>query len=150
MHLLWLKNLSGGHIREVVWHSISVDDGRTWSKPGQIAAPGGNPYGLQVAVDSAGALHVVFVSTNDKPHDFLYYVRWDRGDWSTPCVVDPDFPVAYAIPAIAADEDGRVHLVWNRGSRDVADWADATAVRSVLRSTPTANTIRQGRGIGAR
>jgi hypothetical protein len=52
--------------------------------------------------------------------------------------VDPDFPVAFdAVPAIAMDEDGRVHVVWNRGSKaEGADDSDAVAVRSVLQSRP--------------
>lgn len=135
IHLVWRRDILSGH--GSVWHSVSTDRGSTWSAPRQITNPGpGNPAGLSVAADAAGALHVAVVFTGDMPHDQLYYMHWKDTSWSPPCSVDPKFPVAHMIPAIAADDRGRIHLLWNRGVPRAGSELASVAVRSSLEHVP--------------
>ncbi|HEX5439045.1 MAG TPA: hypothetical protein VFW98_17970 [Gemmatimonadaceae bacterium] len=111
IHLTWLKNLSGGYRDEVVWHTLSTDEGRTWSTPRELRVAGSIPQESAVAADSIGGVHAVFIFTgHGGPR--LYYVRWHGMTASTPCVLDSGYNVLD--PAMATDERGQVQVIWNR------------------------------------
>src|SRR6185503_14849776 len=63
-----------------------------------------------IVADQAGSLHVVYSS-----EDYgIYYVKRANGAWSTPLRINDQNTVAAAIPSIAIDTNGRLHVVFQR------------------------------------
>lgn len=129
VHLLWLKNRSGGFTPEVIWHSLSDDGGRTWNDPVELVVPGARPpFGaLSVAADSTGGVHAValFEHTESR-HGRVYYAHWNRQGWSEFCPLEPDYEGFD--PVLATDHRGRLHVAWTRVSRPTGKSARMTAM----------------------
>ena len=112
IHVLWLKNLSGGWRPEVVWHTVSADTGQTWTPP--MSLPGvTNPRQLKVVAGGAGAVYAVLSGRRlSGGRNRLLFMRWTGSTWLVPCELDPGHGVAEC--DIRPDKKGRLHLFWNR------------------------------------
>jgi hypothetical protein len=131
IHLVWLKNKSGGPRPEVVWANHSDDRGHSWSTPQELAVPDALPYQLAVAADSAGGVHAVFIFMSHDGRDArLYYARWEGKQWTAPCALDPDYDAID--PTIAADGKGRLYVVWDRLQPSGAGARRSVAVYATL------------------
>jgi hypothetical protein len=71
--------------------------------------------GWKIAASPSGMLHVVWMDTRDKNQDNnyeIYYKRWNGALW------EPDTRLSFdtlnsAVPSVAADHYGNVHVVWS-------------------------------------
>ncbi|NLG27893.1 MAG: exo-alpha-sialidase [Chloroflexi bacterium] len=101
----------GGNLQLYVSVTDAADAclARSW-RTGVVAAAG-QVQNAAVAVDSEGALHVAYAARGQA----VYYIQSsDEGlSWSAPVAVSTARPdVASAMPEIAVDADGRIHVVW--------------------------------------
>lgn len=95
----------------------------SWSKPVQLFNTDGyTNYPLLVA-DSAGDVHLIFMSLNQRNRDVtvktngsLMYARMQKGIWSTPSdvLVTPGGGTVN-LPAMTLSADGYLHVVWQGG-----------------------------------
>jgi len=70
----------------------------------------GTSGGPDIAVDSAGHVHVVWF--DDTPGNYeILYSQWNGETWLLPVVVSNN-PTASEWPAVAVDSDGVIHVVW--------------------------------------
>ncbi len=101
-----------------VYYRGSADGGNTWSAAVNVASPSrenaAEDY-TQLAVDSAGTIHVVwteFQLPNAWPPLGVFYVHsTDRGmTWSPPYRLAGE---GYDQATIKASRDGIVHIIWN-------------------------------------
>ncbi|MDQ7843143.1 MAG: sialidase family protein [Armatimonadota bacterium] len=114
LHLAWTTYEPIGHIY------YSRFDGRRWSPPLKIS-PGNEYAGIPaLAVDPAGAPHVVWYGIRRQAppaatrHGSVYeilYSGWVGGRWSSPVVISPGLPDSIN-PALAADRSGTLHSAW--------------------------------------
>src|SRR4029078_9471909 len=63
-----------------------------------------------IVADAAGVLHIVY-SSGDYG---IYYVNNRGGAWSVPLRINDQNTVTDAIPSIAVDPNGRLHVVFQR------------------------------------
>lgn len=118
VHVAW-NGISGVQGRYDRW---STDGGRTWSKAAVLFVPlsgsvdiGGSTGPPGLAVDSAGAVHVVFAEGNR-----IWHSEWRDGRWSTPEYVPTGDdsgmpPVTEGIPTKVRDIE-QVALAISRGN----------------------------------
>jgi hypothetical protein len=82
VHLTWLQ--STGNDTATLRHSVSYDNGASWSTPdGYGGAPAARNE-LRTVVDACGALHAVFENWSDGGnHSHLEHIVW-AGGWQAP------------------------------------------------------------------
>lgn len=110
LHVVYVDIYHSPYVR----HTLSEDDGMTWSHPVVISVPaeGSIAINAQLAIDSNDVLHVVWSETiEDFPPSGVYYSRSsDLGQtWSQP------YPVAiggYSWGSVGVDATGNIHLFW--------------------------------------
>lgn len=83
-----------------------------WSVPTNLVERGRRASGKSVAVDSAGAVTVVF-STFDGSNWLLESVRLTEGSWSTPVTLSPP-GVNAATPRIAVGPHDELFVMWRQ------------------------------------
>jgi len=114
LHLAWTTYEPIGHIY------YSRFDGQRWSVPLKIS-PGNEYAGVPaIAVDPAGAPHVVWYGIRQQAppaatrHGSIYeilYTGFARSRWSSPIVISPGLPDSIN-PALAVDGSGTLHSAW--------------------------------------
>ncbi len=125
IHVVWTEfELPNGWPPTGVYYSHSIDGGKTWSNPIQIAGPGFDQ--ANVAAGSNGLVHVAW---NGMSGIQWRYDRWssDNGKaWSKAVVLKtPGLGGSEGPPQLAVDESGMVHLVTTDGNRVwYAFWKD--------------------------
>jgi hypothetical protein len=110
-----------GHVH-VAWYNASltdyglyyqVFDGTTWSEAQRVAAAW-SLYGPTIAVDGFDTVHLAWHDAryyNDGYGYEIFYRRFDGLDWS-PVERITVAPLNSANASVAADDSGKVHLVW--------------------------------------
>lgn len=103
-----------------VWYARSDDGGQTWSKKEEIATP---RFGASdIAVDSAGNVHLVYGRNIGYPDGRWYQWSRDGGDtWSEPALLFPQFEHASGDTGgygFATDSAGVLHMVNSFGGAD--------------------------------
>jgi len=109
IHVVWVDDTPGN---EEIYYKKSADGGATWSAAKRLTWSSGISLELAIAISLSKAIHVVW--EDDTPGHLEIYYKWssDGGaNWSTSKRLTwtsdaPDFP------AIAADLDNGVHVVW--------------------------------------
>jgi hypothetical protein len=92
-----------------------------WSTPINLSNTPSKSWIPAVTADSAGNVHVVWGEWLDKDDgdwgDAIFYTMWDGESWSEPndILITPNGTLA-DLPAIAADSQGRLHVVWEAQS----------------------------------
>ncbi len=87
-----------------------------WSTPVNLSNTPTKSWIPAMAADPFGNVHVVWGEWLDNDGDWgdaIYYTMWNGRAWSEPndILVSPQGAVA-DLPAIAADSQGRLHMVW--------------------------------------
>jgi hypothetical protein len=115
LHQTWQQGVSGvmfvlDDVNQGLYHRWSGDGGQTWSEPTKIAH--GWSY-LDVAVDSASQLHLVWQEQLPGESKDVCYASWNGLTWSTP------LPIARnqgdARPQVVVTEGNKVHVLWASG-----------------------------------
>lgn len=81
VHLVW----NGSRSDSGRYHRWSADGGETWTETVRILRVGGLSGSSQVAVDSAGTLHLITAGGKSP----AVYVQWNGGGWTPSEDVDP-------------------------------------------------------------
>jgi hypothetical protein len=82
LHLLWTQDTTGDLIPELVRHSISRDDGATWSPLPSLVPPVGFRDGRTI-IDACGTVHLVYEDWGGGGENgHIDYVRFERGRWT--------------------------------------------------------------------
>ena len=97
-----------------IFFSRSTDGARSWSVPGHVCTTNGISSDPDIAVESNGAIDVVWSDTTvgDKTPDIYFARSTDEGTtWSKPVDISKS-PGASLVPAIATAPDNSIHVVW--------------------------------------
>ena len=136
VHVAW-NGMAGVHNR---YHRWSSDGGRTWSAVSQVITGGGGSEGPpQLAVDSAGALHLL--TTSDSR---VWYDAWQDGSWAAPQYVPTGDeigipPVGTPIDSKMRDLEGAGMAI--RGNRLYAVFSDRRSEQGVTYVWYTTKTV---------
>ncbi|MBN1979699.1 MAG: hypothetical protein JW918_20070 [Anaerolineae bacterium] len=87
-----------------------------WSDPVNLSNTETKSWIPAIAADDFGNVHVLWGEWLDDDNDWgdaIYYTMWDGETWSVPndVLISPAGAVS-DLPAIAADSQGRLHVVW--------------------------------------
>ncbi len=103
VHCVW-HGISG--TESVIWYSFW--DGESWSIPENISSLDGYGAWADIAVDSLGSLHVVWM---DYGTEDIFYSCRDGTTWSSPVNIS-NLSGQSCAPRIAIDRDNNPHVVW--------------------------------------
>jgi len=113
LHVIWQTNEAEG-FGQGIYYTRSVDEGRTWAVPTQMAYKDPGEYGVtfpSIASVGESELHLIYV---DGPWHIGRYHRisQDGGEtWSEPVHVFADFEGINGYPIFLVDGNGGLHLV---------------------------------------
>ncbi len=133
VHVVW----NGARGVEGRFHRWSSDGGATWSPVQQIVARGTADGVPQLAVDSAGSLHLVTAYEGE-----IWHATWDGAQWSEPeCVSCSNVePRQRAADPAAIVADGNVlHVAYSVGHRQL--WHTSAQLRSPHLTLPPAQRV---------
>jgi hypothetical protein len=111
----WYGDGPGGH---GVYLSRSISGGAQFETPRRVNDPGIAAYNPSLAIDSAGHIYIVWVDKRDGdgPYWNIYLAKSTDGGvtFGSDIRVDDagDDPSGQTWPAVAADDSGRVYVVW--------------------------------------
>ncbi len=88
LHVVWGKNLRGGIVPDVIWHSQSKDGGTTWATPLQVHSLSGSLVRLDLEASPSGVVLLAAVLNREKGEVSLVSHFWDGSEWSDPDLVD--------------------------------------------------------------
>jgi hypothetical protein len=119
VHLVSVQQLLGEGKREVIWHSLSTDGGKTWSEPAEIRPPVGAFFlrNTHLVRTADGALHLAFAALYGRdggdPVWVAYHARWEHGRWGPISRLLPQAPQT-GIPwfDLEVDHAGGLHVLW--------------------------------------
>ncbi len=103
VHVLWSDNTGG---TADIYYARRALDG-TWSSPWNISTSPVNSSVPQLAAETSGVLHAVWVEGTD----IYYRQRSAGGSWATPYNVSNSASTSTA-PRVAVDAGGAAHVVW--------------------------------------
>ena len=108
--LLLVALLPGGH-------TVSAQGGG-WSTPLDISNTPGESRYQEIAADPWGNVHAVWSEDEDGEGwgESIYYAMWDGQTWTKPVDIFYTPPTGH-IPAIAADREGYLHLIWDANNQ---------------------------------
>lgn len=95
-------------------------DGRSWSKPDQLAKGPFWSGGAAMVVESDGTIHVAWLSPTTKGggEDLIYYSRFIENEWQDPVLIGEIGASAGSTgkesPSISVDGNGLVYVFWRR------------------------------------
>jgi hypothetical protein len=118
IHVVW-SDTSEGEASPDVWHSGSMDGGKTWSKPANISNTPGVSSDPAVAVGHDGAVFVCWCDTSEgaaSPDIWATHSTDGGKSWAKPANVS-NTPGVSANPDIAVDGKGNVYLTWSDTSQ---------------------------------
>jgi hypothetical protein len=133
-HVLFPYDVPGQSsvLADQIWHSVSHDEGQTWSDPRPIT-PNDEDYAgnLDVEVDQSGSLHTVYYEGpffSERTSTRVRHAVWNGSDWQQ----QPDLS-QYEIMidgsaglALTVDPSGCLHAVWDEVVSREEDSLDRT------------------------
>src|SRR3989338_7857023 len=92
-----------------------------WSDSRQISDGLNTAIVPSVTTDANGYLHAVWMEIDPAIEDWwngienpgIYYSKWNGDIWSTPVKISNNTAKSAAMPAIAADSNNNLHVVWD-------------------------------------
>lgn len=144
VHLLWRKHLRGDlFFADAIWHAVSTNGGRTWTKPDSAPTPHRQRHkivSVRAAADPRGEVHLVFSAYPEVAGigtSQVYHTQWSGGVWSEPEKLDTG-PSIVGFD-LEVDKQGRPHLLWgfqrNRAFEPIPRLFLSYAARSPCRSS---------------
>jgi len=114
-HVLWIQSDDSTPRHTFIVHRY-VDAYGKWSEPSTVSPKTAFCGEMAAAVDRRNGLHVVWKMTFDsgKPYDMFYAYRQAGREWSPFQRILDGSEVTMRNPAIAADPDNFVHVVWEQ------------------------------------
>ncbi|MFC2155425.1 IPT/TIG domain-containing protein [Acidobacteriota bacterium] len=111
INLVWNDDTPGN--AEILF-SRSTNSGTTWSWPLNISGNSGVSWTPDIAMDSAGNIHVVWVDSSSGVYEIYFSRSTDNGaTWSTAVNISNSANSAKSRnPRIAVDSAGDIHVVW--------------------------------------
>jgi hypothetical protein len=110
LHVVWHDNTAGNN---EVYYRRSTNGGTSWGSVKRLTWNSGNSQGVSIAVDAGDAIHVVWYDATPGRFQVYYRKSPDTGiTWGATRQLADTTGVSYT-PAIAADPDGTLHIVWS-------------------------------------
>lgn len=107
-----MKHIDGSAVTSALLHDSLITTGKGWSYPSNVshnATPSDYP---SVALDSAGAIHVVWLDENSGHKVILYTTNSPAGNWSMPVAL-PILPNRRVYdPLILINSKNQVYVLW--------------------------------------
>lgn len=129
-----------------------------WSDPKTISSGAGNTIMPSITTDSKGYLHAVWMELTPGDENFwsgienpgIFYSKWNGDAWSTPLKISQNTNKWAGLPAIAADSQNRIHVVWDEATDDRngqiiysmydgASWSTPATISTTTNGTKKAN-----------
>jgi hypothetical protein len=108
LHAAWRSAGSGAH----VYYAMRNASSGAWSAPVDVDLAGSAAGAPALAIDGAGAVHIVWPDSRDGGRALFTRTRSAGGSWSTAArITNPDH--AADEPSLTSDESGALHLVWH-------------------------------------
>ena len=144
--VVWCDTTSGSDSPDI-FAVHSADNGKTWSKPGNVSNTPGKSAEPAVAIAPDGTVHVVWADTSagEKHPDVWHSMSTDKGaTWSKASNISST-PGKSAEPAVACGPKGEVYVTWadttsGEGSPDVYFTASSDAGKTWSKPTDVSNT----------
>ena len=95
-----------------IYHSISYDNGNSWTTAFEITNIGRNP---SIAIDNQNILHLVYKYGGTSAYDIVHQT-FNNKTWSGINTVYHDGNTTVSRPVIAIDTENNLHCVWQRAS----------------------------------
>jgi len=109
LHVIWYDFTPGNW---EIYYKKSTDGGASWAKSRRLTSNSGTSAVPDMAVDSSGNLHVVWVDLTPGNAEIYYKKSTDGGaSWTTSKRLTWTSGNSYA-PAVAAGPSGNLHVVW--------------------------------------
>jgi len=118
IHVVWYDNTPGN---AEIYYKKSTDGSATWQATKRLTWNSGTSAYPAIAADSSGNIHVVWYDYTPGNAEIYYKKSTDGGiSWTTKRLT---YNSGYsAIPAIATDSSGNIHVVWHDntpGNREI-------------------------------
>ena len=110
IHVVWHNDVSGNL---EVFYKRSLDGGSSWTSLTRLTWNPGNSLYPDITAVSGGLVHVVWIDRTPGDWELFYKRSTDNGNtWSALQRLTWTGTVGW-YPAISADTNGKVHIVWN-------------------------------------
>jgi len=118
LHMVWSDIRDGG--RPELYYKMK--DSTSWQPDRRLTFTPGSSDSASIVVDDSQHVHVVWVdSTTGLSRSQLFYMVKRDTQWSVPLQLTDALQGRRRNPVIAADHNGRLHVVWS-DSRDGQQW----------------------------
>ncbi|MFC1926656.1 hypothetical protein ACFLWV_02770 [Chloroflexota bacterium] len=111
VHLAWHDYGSGNY--EIMY--TSLPEGGSWTTPHNISSNSGSSGVASLAIDSNDKIHLVWNDSSSGTWEILYATKPVDGAWTKAINVSSTEGDS-AVPVIAIDVEGNVHLAWQEDS----------------------------------
>lgn len=130
LHYLFVGLHGPGNVPMGVFLTSSTDRGRTFTEPRQVL--GGNAFGVRLAIDDGGRMHLVWLQAHREPplgglppgdNPIMWAHSNDSGQtFSQPVRVSQPQRQRVAAPALETGPDGAVHMAYYDLRGDTRDY----------------------------
>ena len=109
IHVVWHDGSVGNY---EIYYRKSLNEGATWSTTQRLTWTAGDSLAPRIAIDSNGAIHVVWYDDTPGMSEVYYRGSTDGGaTWNTVKRITWTSSESY-VPAIAIDPNDVIHVVW--------------------------------------
>ncbi len=109
VHVVWRDDTPGNY---ELYHKKSTDGGTSWSTAKRLTWTSGFSYGQVIAIDSADAIHVVWIDDTSGSQEVYYKRSTDAGATWTQDQALTSTSTFHQYPAIAIDSSDAIHVAW--------------------------------------
>jgi hypothetical protein len=109
LHVAWFDDTPGN---TEIYHKRSTDGGVTWGANKRLTYNSVGSHSPDIAVDSSGRVHLVWVDFTPGNPDIYYKKSVDGGATWTASARLTQTTGFSEVPALGVDTSGNLHLVW--------------------------------------
>jgi len=113
IHIVWYDSTPGAY---EIYYKQSTTGGASWSPAKRLTWTSGNSTDPAVAIDSAGALHIVWYDDTSGNNEIYYKQSTTGGASWSPVKRLTWTSGSSADPAVAIDSAGALHIVWQENT----------------------------------
>jgi IPT/TIG domain len=125
MFTAWKDNSDWNNNTPAIWEiftSVSSDGGKTWAPGTNISNDNFNSVKPVIETDKNGRVYVAWFDLGGSERNVWLSQSHDLGaNWEVPLIMSKDSPGLSVEPALAADEQANVNLVWGNYNPNISE-----------------------------